>query len=55
MVIEKGHLNIIVIGQVDSVKYTTIGTLIYKGSNIKKQTIEKFENEASQLFKGSLN
>uniref|UniRef100_H2ZFR5 Elongation factor 1-alpha n=1 Tax=Ciona savignyi TaxID=51511 RepID=H2ZFR5_CIOSA len=50
---EKLHLNIVVIGHVDSGKSTTTGHLIYKCGGIDKRTIEKFEKEASEMGKGS--
>ncbi|OIR58517.1 MAG: protein translation elongation factor EF-1A [Amphiamblys sp. WSBS2006] len=50
---EKGHINIVVIGHVDSGKSTTTGHLIYKCGGIDKRTIEKFEKEADQMGKGS--
>ncbi|XP_068081940.1 elongation factor 1-alpha 2-like [Anabrus simplex] len=56
---EKIHINIVVIGHVDSGKSSTTGHLIYKcgGSNqpswIDKRTIEKFEKEAQEMGKGS--
>ena len=40
---EKTHINIVVIGHVDSVRSTTTGHLIYKCGGIDKRTIEKFE------------
>lgn len=43
---EKIHINIVVIGHVDSGKSTTTGHLIYKCGGIDKRTIEKFEKEA---------
>lgn len=43
---EKTHINIVVIGHVDSGKSTTTGHLIYKCGGIDKRTIEKFEKEA---------
>uniref|UniRef100_A0A8C2QTJ1 Tr-type G domain-containing protein n=1 Tax=Capra hircus TaxID=9925 RepID=A0A8C2QTJ1_CAPHI len=46
---EKTHINIIVIGQVDSGKSTTTGYLIYKCGWIDKRTIETFEKEALEL------
>uniref|UniRef100_A0A4D5RAB8 Tr-type G domain-containing protein n=1 Tax=Homo sapiens TaxID=9606 RepID=A0A4D5RAB8_HUMAN len=42
---EKTHINIVVIGHVDSGKSTTTGHLIYKCGGIDKRTIEKFEKE----------
>ncbi|KAK6187062.1 hypothetical protein SNE40_006310 [Patella caerulea] len=53
MVKEKIHINIVVIGHVDSGKSTTTGHLIYKCGGIDKRTIEKFEKEANEMGKGS--
>jgi elongation factor 1-alpha len=50
---EKHHINIVVIGHVDSGKSTTTGHLIYKCGGIDKRTIEKFEKEAQEMGKGS--
>ncbi|KAJ1956924.1 translation elongation factor EF-1 alpha, partial [Dipsacomyces acuminosporus] len=50
---EKNHVNVVVIGHVDSGKSTTTGHLIYKCGGIDKRTIEKFEKEAAELGKGS--
>jgi len=50
---DKTHINIVVIGHVDSGKSTTTGHLIYKCGGIDKRTIEKFEKEAAELGKGS--
>lgn len=50
---EKQHINIVVIGHVDSGKSTTTGHLIYKCGGIDKRTIEKFEKEAQEMGKGS--
>jgi len=49
----KVHINIVVIGHVDSGKSTTTGHLIYKCGGIDKRTIEKFEKEAQEMGKGS--
>lgn len=46
---EKIHINIVVIGHVDSGKSTTTGHLIYKCGGIDKRTIEKFEKEAAEV------
>lgn len=46
---EKLHINIVVIGHVDSGKSTTTGHLIYKCGGIDKRTIEKFEKEAVEV------
>jgi len=50
---EKAHINLVVIGHVDSGKSTTTGHLIYKCGGIDKRTIEKFEAEAKNMGKGS--
>merc|ERR1712223_1040285 len=50
---EKTHINIVVIGHVDSGKSTSTGHLIYKCGGIDKRTIEKFEKEAADMGKGS--
>jgi len=50
---DKKHINIVVVGHVDSGKSTTTGHLIYKCGGIDKRTIEKFEKEAAELGKGS--
>merc|ERR1739848_916402 len=47
------HINIVVIGHVDSGKSTTTGHLIYKCGGIDKRTIEKLEKEAQEMGKGS--
>jgi len=49
MGVEKTHINIVVIGHVDSGKSTTTGHLIYKCGGIDKRTIEKFEKEAQEV------
>ena len=46
---EKNHINLVVIGHVDSGKSTTTGHLIYKCGGIDKRTIEKFEKEAQEV------
>lgn len=50
---EKTHINIVVIGHVDSGKSTTTGHLIYKCGGIDKRTIEKFEKESADMGKSS--
>lgn len=50
---EKTHVNLVVIGHVDSGKSTTTGHLIYKCGGIDQRTIEKFEKEANQIGKGT--
>ena len=53
---EKIHINIVVIGHVDSGKSTTTGHLIYKCGGIDKRTIEKFEKEAQEvIFNSTVN
>merc|ERR1712072_1281925 len=49
----KTHINIVVIGHVDSGKSTSTGHLIYKCGGIDKRAIEKFEKEAAEMGKGS--
>ena len=49
MPVEKLHINIVVIGHVDSGKSTTTGHLIYKCGGIDKRTIEKYEKEAQEV------
>jgi elongation factor 1-alpha len=50
---EKPHVNLVVIGHVDSGKSTSTGHLIYKCGGIDKRTIEKFEKESAEMGKGS--
>ncbi|XP_074658426.1 elongation factor 1-alpha 1-like [Tubulanus polymorphus] len=50
---EKIHINIVVVGHVDSGKSTSTGHLIYKCGGIDKRAIEKFEKEAQEMGKGS--
>jgi len=50
---DKIHINLVVIGHVDSGKSTTTGHLIYKCGGIDKRTIEKFEKEAAEMGKAS--
>jgi elongation factor 1-alpha len=50
---DKTHINIVVIGHVDSGKSTTTGHLIYKLGGIDKRSIEKFEKDANDMGKGS--
>jgi elongation factor 1-alpha len=50
---EKTHVNLVVIGHVDSGKSTSTGHLIYKCGGIDKRTIEKFEKESAEMGKSS--
>lgn len=50
---EKTHINIVVIGHVDSGKSTSTGHMIYQCGGIDKRTIEKFEKESGEIGKGS--
>ena len=50
---DKTHINLVVIGHVDSGKSTSTGHLIYKCGGIDKRTIEKFEKEAAEMGKSS--
>ncbi|WVZ17829.1 hypothetical protein V8G54_010811 [Vigna mungo] len=49
----KVHINIVVIGHVDSGKSTTTSHLIYKLGGIDKRVIERFEKEAAEMNKRS--
>ena len=46
---DKTHINLVVIGHVDSGKSTTTGHLIYKCGGIDKRTIEKYEKRIITL------
>ncbi|KAK7338434.1 hypothetical protein VNO77_19043 [Canavalia gladiata] len=48
---EKIHINIVVIGHVNSGNSTTTGHLIYKLGGIDKHVIERFEKEAAEMNK----
>ncbi|GCB62385.1 elongation factor 1-alpha-like isoform X2 [Scyliorhinus torazame] len=50
---EKTHINLVIIGHVDSGKSTTTGHLIYKCGGIERRSIEKLEQAAVQIGKGS--
>ena len=47
------HINIVVIGHVDSGKSTTAGHLIYQCGSIDKKSVEVFEKESLEAGKGS--
>jgi elongation factor 1-alpha len=49
----KTHVNLVVIGHVDSGKSTSTGHLIYKCGGIDERTIQKFEKEAKEIGKES--
>ena len=46
---DKPHLNIVLIGHVDSGKSTTSGHLIFKCGGVDDRTIEKFKKEAAEV------
>ncbi|CAN9506398.1 unnamed protein product [Ophioblennius macclurei] len=48
---EKTHINVVIIGHVDSGKSTTTGHLVYKCGGIDQRRIEKFEKAAAQMGK----
>ena len=48
---EKKHLNVVVIGHVDSGKSTTTGHLIYRCGGMEKRALEKLEKEAAEMNK----
>ncbi|KAJ8375131.1 hypothetical protein SKAU_G00057110 [Synaphobranchus kaupii] len=47
------HINVVIIGHVDSGKSTTTGHLVYKCGGVDPRTIEKFEKAAAQMGKSS--
>merc|ERR1711937_297672 len=51
----KTHIDIVVIGHVDSGKSTSTGHLIYKCGGIDKRTIKKFEKRQLKWAKDPLN
>ena len=50
---DKVHINLVVIGHVDSGTSTSTGHLIYKCGGTAKRTIEKFEKESADAGKAS--
>ncbi len=50
---DKTHINLVVIGHVDSGKSTSTGHLIYKCGGIDQRTLDKFEKEAAEMGKSS--
>lgn len=50
---DKTHVNVVVIGHVDSGKSTSTGHLIYKCGGIDQRTLDKFEKDAEIAGKGS--
>ena len=50
---DSNHLNIVVIGHVDSGKSTSTGHLIVKCGGIDERVIDKFRKEAQEMGKGS--
>lgn len=50
---EKTHVNVVVIGHVDSGKSTTTGHLVYKCGGVDQRKLEKFEKAAAQMGKVS--
>ncbi|XP_046880321.1 elongation factor 1-alpha-like [Hypomesus transpacificus] len=50
---DKTHINVVIIGHVDSGKSTTTGHLVYKCGGVDPRTIEKFEKAAAQMGKSS--
>lgn len=49
MVKERTHINVVIIGHVDSGKSTTTGHLVYKCGGVDPRTIEKFEKASAQV------
>jgi len=50
---EKPHINLVVIGHVDSGKSTSTGHLVYLCGGVDQRTLEKFQKEAELIGKGS--
>lgn len=50
---DKVHINIVVIGHVDSGKSTSTGHMIYLCGGLDKRTLEKLEKEATEIGRGS--
>ena len=50
---EKIHINIVVIGHVDSGKSTTTGRLLFELGGIPERELEKLKEEAANLGKSS--
>jgi elongation factor 1-alpha len=50
---DKPHINIVVIGHVDSGKSTTTGHLIYKCGGLEKRQLEKYEKLALEMGRSS--
>ncbi|XP_051910323.1 elongation factor 1-alpha-like [Hippocampus zosterae] len=50
---EKPHVNLVVIGHVDSGKSTTTGHLLYKCGGVDQRKLEKFEKASAQVGKSS--
>ncbi|XP_057680107.1 elongation factor 1-alpha-like [Corythoichthys intestinalis] len=50
---EKPHINLVIIGHVDSGKSTTTGHLVYKCGGVDQRKLEKFEKAAAQVGKSS--
>lgn len=46
---EKTHVNVVIIGHVDSGKSTTTGHLVYKCGGIDQRRLDKFEKTAAQV------
>lgn len=49
MVKEKTHVNVVIIGHVDSGKSTTTGHLVFKCGGVDQRRLEKFEKTAAQV------
>lgn len=49
---EKTHVNVVIIGHVDSGKSTTTGHLVYKCGGVDQRRLDKFEKTAAQVGTG---
>ena len=50
---EKNHINLVVIGHVDSGKSTATGHMIYECGGIDPRTLQKYEDQAREMGKAS--
>ena len=49
MPVEKKHVNLVVIGHVDSGKSTTSGHLVYKCGEVNQRGLERLAKEAQEV------
>lgn len=51
---EKTHINVVIIGHVDSGKSTTTGHLLCKSGGVDPRWVEKYEKASAQVTFGRL-